>query len=413
MDSLRGNHPRWAWVDPCGRPCRSSSIQPSDSSGQGRLPSSVLRRLIPAHRRRSSVVVQMARRRRQQHEAAQLMHNTRPDALVLAEDQVETAAPILIQAAHKISVPCLVVPFTFATYREPAETYRDDPTHQCRGLRNRLAARRWPTWVIEYEGKRLLRLPAAGILALESLGLAPPDPWQYNSGNADAIACESDALREYLEAGGLDRSRLHVTGSASLDELAAIGSRPRADKPHRRMIVALPPDQFDVRRSFTGFESYPELLECWCRTAESSSAWEVTYSVHPRTPRSAVQAHSQSGVIADGPLTSILPGADLFVACASATIRWAIACGIPVLNYDAYRYRYDDFSRVAGVLTVESAREFRESMQRCVDDPSFLESLAQQQARQAGRWGMLDGRSGRRLCDLLRQLVQDTRGNSI
>ncbi len=35
---------------------------------------------------------------------------------------------------------------------------------------------------------------------------------------------------------------------------------------------------------------------------------------------------------------SLVPLCSLYVASVSATIRWAIACGKPVVNYDVYRF---------------------------------------------------------------------------
>ena len=62
--------------------------------------------------------------------------------------------------------------------------------------------------------------------------------------------------------------------------------------------------------------------------------------------------------------SELVPLCDLYVASVSSTIRWAIACGKPVINYDVYRYRYTDFLNLEGVLVIEEQNEFREIVQR-------------------------------------------------
>ena len=52
--------------------------------------------------------------------------------------------------------------------------------------------------------------------------------------------------------------------------------------------------------------------------------------------------------------SELVPLCDLYVASVSSTIRWAIACGKPVVNYDVYRYRYTDFISLDGVLIIDS-----------------------------------------------------------
>ena len=62
----------------------------------------------------------------------------------------------------------------------------------------------------------------------------------------------------------------------------------------------------------------------------------------------------------------MVPASDIYVASISSTIRWAITCGKPVVNYDVYRYRYTDFLAVPGVLATEEQAEFRAVLQRLV-----------------------------------------------
>ena len=101
----------------------------------------------------------------------------------------------------------------------------------------------------------------------------------------------------------------------------------------------------------------------------------------------------------------MVPACDIYVASISSTIRWAIACGKPVLNYDVYRYRYTDFLNVPGVLATEEQAEFRAMLQHLVDDPGYRRCLAGKQGTVASHWGLLDGRAGERMLALVDQLA--------
>lgn len=100
----------------------------------------------------------------------------------------------------------------------------------------------------------------------------------------------------------------------------------------------------------------------------------------------------------------MVPACDIYVASISSTIRWAIACGKPVVNYDVYRYRYTDFLRVPGVLATEEQDEFRRLVRRLIEDVDYRKEVADTQAGQSSYWGMLDGRVGDRVLDVVQRL---------
>ena len=103
-----------------------------------------------------------------------------------------------------------------------------------------------------------------------------------------------------------------------------------------------------------------------------------------------------------------MPLGDLFVASISATIRWAIACGVPVINYDTYRYRYDDYKGVSGVVLVENAREFNAVIQRFVDDSDFANDLKRRQDMHKMFWGIIDAGFADRFAAIVSGLIGGT-----
>jgi hypothetical protein len=95
----------------------------------------------------------------------------------------------------------------------------------------------------------------------------------------------------------------------------------------------------------------------------------------------------------------LIPTCDLYVASISP-----IACGKPVINYDVYRYRYSDFLKVPGVLTMEEQHEFRSALNRLGLDGEYRRKIEAAQNMQSGYWGMLDGRVGDRMLPVVERL---------
>ena len=78
----------------------------------------------------------------------------------------------------------------------------------------------------------------------------------------------------------------------------------------------------------------------------------------------------------------------------------------PVVNYDIYRYRYnDDFGKVEGVLTVEKQSDFLAAVALLARDKEFYRNVQTKQRAVARQWGFLDGACGARMLALVRELL--------
>ena len=346
-------------------------------------------------------------------QAQAVMAKLRPDVLILPEDNVDYPTGALIRAAKEQRVPSLIVPYTIANAEEIAEAYWDNPDYSLSRWRNRLASWLYPRWIHEHKGRKLLPLPPGQILAIESLGLAPPLPWVINSGSADCIAVENPFMLRYYLAAGLPRERMVVTGALADDvlfrriDLTAGGSRQSGASTRRPVLLcALPPDQYRSRRRTAEFESYEALVRAWATDLAGVPGFDVVVRLHPRTLNGDVPyLESEYGLrVSTDDTAALVAGCDVFLASVSATIRMAIAAGKPVINYDCYRYRYSDFVDVPGVITVEHRDAFRAALARLADGRS-REDVAARQREFAAREFPLDGHSGTRLLALIEALV--------
>ena len=89
------------------------------------------------------------------------------------------------------------------------------------------------------------------------------------------------------------------------------------------------------------------------------------------------------------------------------TIRWAIACGKPVVKYDVYRYRFTDFIGIERAITFEEQDEFVSVLRKLATDPVFASEMRQKQEALAPVWGRLDGKSGQPMAQLVWRLLPE------
>ncbi len=347
--------------------------------------------------------------RRQRREAEALLDRVRPDLLVFAEDNVEFETGVVIGAGHRRGIPSVVLPYTSGNAREAAESYYDQPDLQAGRFRNRLLSFFRPQWLHLHRGRWLVRLSAGRALVRHWAKVAPPLPWVLNSGQADAIALENEALLDSSLRAGLPRHQLVVTGSLRLDDLAnssdgATGRRRRLlwelglPEQGRVLLCGLPPNQRPEARTGCEFGSYGELLDFWLATFSRLPDCNVLINPHPRcAPHEVERLRAQGVAVVTGDIAHLIPLCDVYVACVSATITMAVACGKPVVNYDAYHYHYDDFDGCPLVDTVHTRAEF---------PVSLASALAQAaEAEPHAYWGLVDGLAGKRLLTLFDALV--------
>jgi hypothetical protein len=254
---------------------------------------------------------------------------------------------------------------------------------------------------------------------MEWLRLAPPRPWVFNSGYADAIATESKAMQQYYDTVGLPLDQMVVTGSLADDVLADCAREANSQRleffnhlglPDRPMLLcALPPDFLDMTggRPECDFRTYEDLVRIWMESITNIRGFNTVVCLHPSVARTQMEYIQRFGAtVAHQPTVSLVPLCDIYVASVSSTIRWAIACGKPVVNYDVYRYRYSDYKEVPGVLTVEDEHSFRAAIRRLVEDRAFYEETVQRQRSVAEHWGNLDGRASERMLALFDTTLQ-------
>lgn len=363
--------------------------------------------------------------------ARQVYAHVRPTLVVFGQEFPGSINTVITQLAKRDGVRTMIVPFAMGTTKEMVESLHDKPQYEAGySLVNRIAAQLYPHWVNYYRGRELLRMQGSAILLLEALKLAPEHPWVPNWSRVDVIAVESPEMLDYYRRMQFPPQQLRLTGATSDDMLhAGLAAAARTRRilerdlklpPRKKLLVcAWPTNQFGSRFIPLEFSNYEQLCNAWAAALGKvmrDGVYEVVICPHPVTPRELLEAvlrpHKLNKRVYHGGTAALVPCADLFVACVSSTIRWAIASGVPVINYDCYDYGYTDFDPAPGVRTVRGYGEFDRQLQQWTETAEALDPVRAAQLSVADRWAMRDGQSAARLLALIGEQVQSARRSS-
>jgi hypothetical protein len=365
-----------------------------------------------------------AKYRNMARESRSFLRSAAPDLLVLFEEAAEGPTRFMAAAANCCGIPFIVVPQTIPNPKEAAASYADLASHS--GSRPLASAiRRFlPQWYFTYKSRLLLRLPLGVIFTQYLLRIPQLRPWVLNSGKARKILIECDAFRQLYDRLGFSADQLVVTGHPVDDDLFAASrernyrrqalERELGFKPGRPfVVVGFPPNQFvRIAAEHKELQDYETLCRAWRDGLDIlRSRMNVVIRPHPRLLDYELKILTNSGFLIDRrPTENLIPLADLYVASISATIRWALALGIPVVNYDCYRLEYEDYDTAAGIRTVRSLQQFKTLLIGLVSDPKLLEELTHDAERDRHRWGIIDGAFCDRFRGILSELLLQPRG---
>ncbi len=346
-----------------------------------------------------------------------ILSSIQPDVIILPEDVVGLVTPQVIKAGHAKGIPSLILPYTIANQQEAFRSLCTQTNYQLEHPANRIASFFFPQWTMKQDGYALVRLPAPHIVGHELTGSTPPDPWMMNSGFANAIAVENRAMKNYYLEAGIPATKLNVVGAVYDDHLAGFFLNKKRELALLRselgianakplLVIGGCPNQTGCCNpggfEFADMEDMARLLaRAVCILQDD---YEIIVRPHPNYPEMGENLATE-GIRATMLDTARLVAlSDLYIAFASATIRWAIACGVPTINYDVFHYDYADFKSVPGVVHVSNLPEFSSTVADLVPDSPRYAELKRLQDQAAPDWGKLDGKSATRIAHLIEEL---------
>lgn len=354
--------------------------------------------------------------RRKRRALCGLLNGIAPSLMVFCEDNVSLPTSLYAAAGQAIGIRSLVIPFCLTDQQELLQILANRPEHFPSPDMAAALRRMEAVWLAPYRERDLCRMPAPTALAFSLAGVAPRQPWIYHDGPCDIIAVESRWMFDRYCRDGLDPARLRVVGSLTDDLMAGMLASAEAERealcrrlsldPNRRLVVcALPGDVFNERTDPGAYPDFAAMRDHWIAALSRFASDNVLVVPHPTHMRTALQVELPPFMrVCTEDTARLVPLCDLYVACVSSTIRWAIACGKPVVDFDVYGFKYDYFRSMEGVVTVDSPADFEAVLERLAGDPHALQALADKQSMVARLWGELDGRTGSRLLALMEEL---------
>ena len=345
-----------------------------------------------------------------------------PDLLIILEDNAQGLSGLVSYIARTRGIPYVILPDFIPNPAEPARYYYNNPNHRGDTIAGRLLRYLEPKWVIQYEGKSILRLPVQEILVQRLNGQKCIQPWILNAGYAEAVFLDSKSALQHYQKLGFRKEKLRVIGGAIEDTLYAthlerlkhrdlLNVKHSLDPEKPLIICGFPPDQYSAATDRFEFASYAEMCSNWFRVLDTvTDRANILVVPHPRLDVNLIASFCSDKIkLVEERLESILPLADLYVASISTTIRWALGLGIPVINYDSYRYHYGDFSEASGIIEMDRASDFADALVKTLS-PARLSNLKALAETDSANWGKVDGGFRARLRKNLLEIYRNYEG---
>lgn len=281
----------------------------------------------------------------------------------------------------------------------------------------------FPKWKHHFQSVDILRASPEKILAQEFLNISSEKPWETFGYLEDYILSSNTLIKNYLiDVCHVPEEKIKLAGSAQLDILHQFKSnnhknkekidRLRSlfgnDKPF--ILSSLPQTHWITGRDQAEFDNHRDMLAAWMSPLTQQKRFNVLLSLHP-SMKSDDFAHleKENAKIIEENIIDLMPLCELFVNNLSTVMQFVAACGIPVINYDVYRYSEDlekyKYNEFGGIITVASKEEYQKIINEICTDNKFLFEMRKEQERTASHWGPIDGNSAERIVSVIKKSI--------
>jgi hypothetical protein len=318
--------------------------------------------------------------------------------LVTCEDNTGVALSFVRAAADSL-VRSVVIPFTIANVEEVAFSYKTRRKNIMKSPWQKIFFSFFRKWKFRFAENEYFFEAPREIIAQYACHMSPINPLLSVGGRSDCVLFESEFMRDYYLRSGCPKNLSSVVcGSLKLDifhelfenqlennkkllEDLGLGIKPI-------ILCALPPDYYPNSE----YKDHLEIIIDWVRVLCSVNSHHTIVSLHPRTsPEIAIHVAALGASVLDRPIDQAIPFCDLFVASVSATIRFAIACGKRVLNFDIFGMDYSEYYDIPLVATVSTRKSFARELVRLTSHNTMVKRI------QPHYFGKLDGQSYSRI----------------
>lgn len=338
--------------------------------------------------------------------AQRVLDEISPAAVLVSEDGISGPAAVMA-AARSLGLPVVDLPYGYGTQDDLdialEEKQANNELLRAEGWLGRLIALLAPAWIKKGRFAGAIIFPPGYIAAREALGMTLRNAWIVHGGYADRLLAESEQMVDLYRSEGLPEDKLALTGSPYCDTLhaalqqdasakAAFRSSRSVEPGKLRILVSWPPSYHASRAAQCEFPTYEEMSRKILGWLNSLPGCQLTVSLHPAMQGEVRADIERLGLeISEEYVIDLIPKHDLYVSYYSSTIRWAIASGKPVVNYDAYGLGLDVYAKAPGFFNAPDFAAFKREVSRLTATPAVFEQKAAQQSEVAARWGLVDG----------------------
>ncbi|HAT1806326.1 TPA: hypothetical protein I8Y86_001969 [Legionella pneumophila] len=342
----------------------------------------------------------------------------KPKLLIVGEDGISSNA-CLIQAARSKKIPILDIPYGYGSYMDlenslDQKSKNEELYHSDDGAG--LAVKdKFPHWIKKGKFSGSILLNPYFILAREELQIKLYNPWTVHGGYANVLGAESKVMLNHYLKEGVQPKKLVLTGSPYCDYLKTCldlnnrnletSNNHNLDN-QKSILVCWPPSYHNERSKLCEFDTYEDLTSAVFKFLSQLKNVTVTINLHP-----AVQPEFKNFVesfninISTSYILDELVKHDIYISCYSSTVRWAIALGKPVINYDFYQFNLNEYDEAPGVLKVSKQEEFEHVMKLVLEKDQYINEIQTSQKQISTDWGMIDGLNFERIYKEINKLT--------
>jgi hypothetical protein len=372
----------WHFADPAVAGNPAVTIPDENDVAGAKAPPGILRKKITwlLHHPLMSIPRELAlglllgvRWRRDRAQARKRLSLLKPSVIITGQDRTDAALPI-VAAASDLDIPVILVPrgplvavdgASFTRGADPSVALdRHDGGRPASNIGQRLLNRLvgWigPRHVVRFESGRVLYRPAHWHIGAVIAGLLPRNSWHQGTRFTDAIVVSGNDDVETCQNAGIPRERLVPIGNPALQlQFDKWKERPALRRelgvPFQEPLLMATLAQFYEHHMLSRDEhfAYVEGL----LAALSGHCCRVFLSLHPKMdPSHYRQRIANAGLhLLDRPLSEVVSAADLFVGSAyTSTMRWALALGIPSVNFDYLAMNHSTYRGMSDYPTLAS-----------------------------------------------------------
>lgn len=293
--------------------------------------------------------------------------------VILGAD-VEPEMLAINQVCKVKNIKSSVYPFSLSSYQENLGASKANSSLTIVNVLEKIFYKTFfRKWTIEENNILYLSQEKHKIIATCLIGLSPVKPWVYIGGKSDFVFIESKFAGNYYKQAGIDPNKFVEIGAPYLNVINNIKTnlnlkldlikRLNIESNKKIIVCALPPVTNDLNEKYNDseeYQTYESMIRGWIEPLLFNENIQLVVNPHPRSNQIFVSKIPQfkKTIISTNDIAELISICDLFVANASATIRFALAANKPVIDYDMQRFGYSNYSSIPSVIYVSDHEEY-------------------------------------------------------